>query len=275
MMKLKKLYSFSDGAQLWRIIPDENNKLIIETRDTEKKEVHFNYLNIETGEEIFRDLQFEEKFWIGIEAIHGNKIIFHKFAKPDMPGHKGIIVYDTDNREIAWETSDYAFLFSTPDKIYCFKQKFEGREFFALNINNGEIEENLENDFEKVNRLRYNAEAAKDYSSYKFPEIFKDDETDLKIRENISNILQEVEKEGPLEYVKYNEYLLLNYHENKGASGLTNIFKIVDLKNNRNVKTLILNKTVNAYAPDSFFIKDDLLFLLIEKTQLDVYKLEI
>ena len=273
-MKLNKKYSFSDGNQLWRIIPDEKDKLLIETRDIEKKEVFFNYLHIETGKKIFYGFQLEEKFWIGIEAIRGNLIIFHKFAKPDMPGHKGIIVYDTAYLKVAWETDEYAFLFSTPEKVYCFKQKFEGRDFLALDINTGKIEENLGNDFKKVNLLRQKAEEAKDYSSYKFPEIFEENITDLKISENISKIINGAEKEGPVEFIKYDEHLFLNYHLNKGSSGLRNIFKVVELQSSREIKNLILNNNVNAYAPDSFFIKDDLLFTLVEKTELVVYKLE-
>lgn len=272
-MKINKIYSFSNGAQLWRIIPDENGRLIVETRDTNKKEVSFNCLEIETGKYIFRDLQLEEKFWIGIEAVHRNFIVFHKFTKPDMPGHKGIIVYDIDRKEIAWETNEYAFLFSTEEKIYCFKQKFETRDYFALDVKTGKTAEYLESEYETVNKLRYDAEKEKDYSGYKFPKIFHENETDLKVKENILNVIEGIDKEGPVEFVKYDDHLLFNYHENKGAEGLQNILRIIDLKKNEEVKKVSLNINVNAYAPDSFFIKDNFLFTLIEKTRLDVYKL--
>ncbi len=49
MYKIKKLYNFSNKRQIWSLLPTENNLLIIEERDKEKKEVYFNCINIISG----------------------------------------------------------------------------------------------------------------------------------------------------------------------------------------------------------------------------------
>ena len=41
IMKLKKTFSFTDKNQIWRLLISETDKLLIETRDLEKKEVFF------------------------------------------------------------------------------------------------------------------------------------------------------------------------------------------------------------------------------------------
>ena len=95
-MDIKRIYSFSNNRQIWRLIPTATEKLIIEERDTENKEVFFNCLEISSGVKIFSELQLEEKFWVGIEAVNNDIIYFHKFVKPDMPRHQGIIAFDIE-----------------------------------------------------------------------------------------------------------------------------------------------------------------------------------
>ena len=76
----------------------------------------------------------EEKYWIGIEKIYQDKIIFHHFAKPDMPEHKKIIVYDILENKILWQNNDYTFLTILEDKVYAFRKKFEGRDVYILDF---------------------------------------------------------------------------------------------------------------------------------------------
>ena len=98
------------------MLPTSTGKLIIEERDIENKEVFFNCIDISTGERIFSDFQLDEKFWVGIEAIDEDVIYFHKFMKPDMPGHQGIIAFDINSESILWENSEYSFLFVVDKK---------------------------------------------------------------------------------------------------------------------------------------------------------------
>ncbi len=130
MVKIKKKYSFTNNRQIWRLIPTDTNKIIIEDRDNNSREVFFNCLDIITGEIIFRNFQLEDKFWIGIETIYNDIIFFHKFLKPGLPIHTGIIAFHIHSKKILWETEDYNFHFIKDDKIYVFKSKFEGREYF-------------------------------------------------------------------------------------------------------------------------------------------------
>ena len=99
-MEIKKLYSYKSEKQIWRILISGSDKLILETRDLNTKEVFFNCLFIENGKSIFSNLQLDEKCWIGIEDIYKGIIFFHYFPKPDMPHHKGIIAFDITAQKI-------------------------------------------------------------------------------------------------------------------------------------------------------------------------------
>ena len=86
-MKLKRKYTFTNNRQIWRIVPAGEGKLVIEERDPMTKEVFFSCIEMNTGKILLDSLQFDEKFWIGIEDIYKDVILFHKYHQPDMPWH--------------------------------------------------------------------------------------------------------------------------------------------------------------------------------------------
>ena len=273
-MDIKKLYTYTDGKQLWRLLINENDNLIIETRDVENREVFFNCIDINTGEAIFEQFQHEEKYWVGIEALTADKIIFHRFAKPDMPGHKDIIVFDIESQKVLWQTDEYSFLFVYKDKIYCFRQKFEGRDFYVLDINTGDLIEEPENDYMKINMLKNEAENAVDYSVYKFPEVYN---ADMIKNQSLKNIVHKYtlgsDIEGNIEYVAYGDLLMFNFHSRTEGNGIINKFICADIESGVEVFSEILNLKLNAFVPDSFFVYKNLLILLKEKDSVIVCKL--
>ena len=76
---LKEHLTYKTGKQIWRILISGSEKVLIEKRDMESKEVYFDCLDLVSGEYVFTDLQFEEKFWLGIEKIYKDVIFFHKY----------------------------------------------------------------------------------------------------------------------------------------------------------------------------------------------------
>ena len=257
------------------MIPTDTGKIVIEERDTENKEVFFNCLKISSGEKIFSELQLEEKFWVGIEAVNGGMIYFHKFAKPDMPGHQGIIAFDIKSKNILWENPDYSFLFIDGDKIYCYKSLFEGRSFFTIDCNTGEMIEDLGSDVSEINRLRDAALSKQSYKDYIFPKTYySDDIYDERITKIFSEFKNEKVIAGNIEYAIYGEVLFFNFHEVLDNGSLRNILIAIDLKNNKQIMEELLIGETKAYVPDSFFFRQNLMFLLEEKNRLVVYELK-
>src|ERR1035438_10581773 len=82
-MKLHRNYTFSNNRQIWRIVPGGEGKLVIEERDLSTRAVFFSCIEMRTGKVILDSLQFEEKFWIGIEDVYKDVIFFHRYNRPD------------------------------------------------------------------------------------------------------------------------------------------------------------------------------------------------
>lgn len=270
MAKIKKKYSFTNNRQIWRIIPTGTDKIIIEDRDINTKEVFFNCLDITKGKIIFENFQLEEKFWIGIETVYKNIIYFHKFVKPDMPFHKGIIAIDLTSQKISWKTDEYNFLFIKDDRIYTYKNKFDGKEYLLLNYKNGNEIESLGSNSEKLNNLREEIFNKNNFEGYLFPQ-----QVDLSNSYSFDDILDELKTErvitGKIDYIEYENLLLISFHEVLSDGKLRNIFRTVEIDSKKIILEEILDRETKLFIPESFFVKDHLVFLIQEKVKLIVY----
>lgn len=269
-MKIKKHFSIKPGRQIFRVLITPLGKLIIDSRDLNTKEAFFSCIEPDTKKGIFKDFQLEEKYWIGIEAMIGDIIYLHKFAKPDMPGHKEIIAIDILSQKTLWTELKYSFLFAYENMIYCYLQKFEEREFVALDYLTGEIKENFGSDYSKINERYEKSEKEKYSNEFKFPDIF----TGIGIPETFYvNITHEEEIEGDIEYLLYDDLILLNYHKKNDNGFLQNKFIAYSREKNKIIYEEILNANAKANVPGSFFIHRDYLYLLKEKMELIVKKI--
>jgi hypothetical protein len=273
-MKLKKKYQFDNRRQIWRIIPTNEGKLIIEERELEKKQTYFHCLSLDSGKKLLSNFQLEDKFWVGIETIKDDIIFFHKFAKPDMPKHRGIFAFNIKSKEMIWQNPEFIFLFSLDDKIYIYKEKFEGRNYHSINASNGEIIEDLKDNYELVNQLRNESSGNVNDKSYLFPEAF---DNELDIEHSAKNFINSLRNDfvitGKVEYIMKDQLLMISFHEANSRGSLRNLFKAVDLSSGKYILEEVINKETSLFLTDSFFVKDDFLFLLFGKSRLVVYSI--
>ena len=273
-MKIKKKYTHHNKRTIWRVLPTETGKLIVEEREKDNKQVYFHCLNIESGKKIFINLQLVEKFWIGIEAIYNDMIYFHKFVKPDMPNHVGIIAMNLNEQKILWENFNNSFLFIWKEKVYSFQQMFEGRKYFSLDYKSGNLLEDFGDDVGKINEVKKELDDSDAYAGYLFPISYN---SNITASANLNEVFQKLRNDftfsGTIEYVQKNGLLLFNFHIVNSEGNFSNRFKALDLSSGKYIFEETLIKETKTFAPDSFFVKDDLLFLLFGKNRLSVYSI--
>jgi hypothetical protein len=272
-MKLKKIFKHDEGRQIWRLLLNNKNHLLIEEREVKTKSVFYSCFDLQKKKYLLKSHQFDEKFWLGVEAFTDEILLLHKFAKPDMPTHKGMIAYSLSKNKIEWENEKLQFLFVKENDLYCYSQKFESKEFYLVDLLTGEIKENLGADFNKVNIIKNEVEQSDFFTGYVFPEALHPIKN-----ENSFNIVQKVTNKysvkGSLDALEFEEHIFVNCHiENKDGT-LNNIFQIVNMGSNKVIFEELLNKKVNSLFVDSFFIKDNFLFLLKEKSGVISYRIE-
>ena len=272
-MKLKKNTKFKDGNQVFRILVSGNDKLVIETRDTESKEAFYHALDLTTGKKVFRDFQLDEKFWLGIEKIVDDTIIFHKYAKPDMPGHNGIIAVGINEKKILWQNDNAEFIAADNDRIYCARRSFGLTEFIALNIFTGEEVELLGRDEKVAERLKAHADKSEDYSDYVFPEKFNAENTDKTVESTILAYTKDLDIAGDIEYSVSDDLLIANFHYGSDRQTLTNRLIAFDYSSKKELLNVVLNSDAVMFVPDSFFIYKNSLILIKEKKEVFIYKI--
>ncbi|MCX6169291.1 MAG: DUF4905 domain-containing protein [Ignavibacteriales bacterium] len=271
---MKKHFSYKSPRQIWRILISDSDKLILETRDTNTKEVYLHCYDLESGRIIFSDLQLEEKFWLGIEAVYKDIILFHKFPKPDLPGHKQIIAFDIASQKILWTNSDLSFLFVEDNLVYGFQQGFEERYFFSLDYLNGELIKDFGNDYKTINDLRRKAEDEKDWSNYIYPKIINKDEDDPRILGAINTQTKNLAIEGEVEYNFRSDLLFFNFHSKVFEGSYINKFLAMNLNDEQIILNEVLNANASALFTDSFFVYKNFLFLLREKNEVLVFEID-
>jgi hypothetical protein len=271
-MKLKKHFTFKSKHQVWRILISESDKLIIEVRDTLNRQAFFNCYYLNSGKKIFESFQLEEKFWIGIESIYNDIIFFHKFSKPDMPGHKQIIAFDINEQKVLWENENFIFSFIQNSNVFCYSDGFDGRYYAALNHQTGEKIMDFGINNPEINTLQKQAELEDRSDHYVFPNKFIEGSCDEKASKIINNTIINLDIVGDVEYNIYKDLLLFNFHS-KVLNSIINKFYAVCLSSNKILFSDIISSKLNAFVPDTFFVYKEFLIMLKERNGVLVYKL--
>ncbi|MDT3694892.1 MAG: DUF4905 domain-containing protein [Ignavibacterium sp.] len=273
-MKIKKLYKHDNKKQIWRILPTAENKVVLEERDPVSKEVFFCCFDIESGKKVFNQWQLDEKNWCGIESIYKDIIYFHLYGKPDMPDHKSIIAFDIKTQEILWSNDSLRFSSVYDDKVYCFKQGFESSIYYSLDYLSGDIIEDLGTDISTVKQIKEKSDEEFWKQNYLFPSYFKrTDDTIEDYNKYLKDLIDSRVIKGEISFIELNDLLLYSFHEVSRNNSLNNIFCAYDRLRNKIVLEETLDKNLANLIPESFFVKDNFLFLIVDKTKLIVHKI--
>lgn len=267
-MKLEKYIEVNCNSQIWRLLINKNDYLLIETRDAEKKEVFFSVLDLQSKKIFMNNFQFDEKFWLGIDGFYDNIIFFHNFPKTDLPAHNEIIAFDIFSKKIVWHNQQLAFLFVFEDVVYTYQQGFDGKLFFSVDSKSGNrIKQLTDSEFSRIQNEQRIEEDEK-YFEYKFPE-----ELSKLSAVNYFDIAEE-KVIGNLQSIDLENYILVSYNKELAAGKYSNIFRVFQKENKLEIFSRVLDADLDKLALDTFFVYKDLLFLIVEKKVLEIFRLE-
>jgi hypothetical protein len=277
---LKPVFTFSQKGNIWRMYFNHNGITVGETRDLNSKEAYLYSFNFKTKEIFFKNYQIEEKWWFSIEFVSDNFIYLNRFANPEVPEPIGIYAHDIKTGKEIWNNKDLIFYFSDNDFVFGLKQLFESKILYKLDANTGNVIEEYRTD-EDIRKViaQKNENDLKMYEGCLYPEVYNLADNDMVFETEI-NIPDKNKIEGHLEFIRFNNYLVYNYHIKQGIDLknierqiLSNILQIKDASG-KIILNETLNKVTSSYVPDSFFIKDGHLFYVKEKKELTAINLD-
>ena len=249
---------------------NETNLLLVEERDTVKQEVHFHCFNIESGKQILKDLTLDDKFWVGIEAFEGDIIYFHRYVKPDMPWHKGIIAYSVPLKKILWENPDANFAFLLSNKIYVTQQLFESTKYYALAPETGNLVEDVEIDSSRFKSLKEEFKQSKDYSDYKFPDFYAPEIHEALFKNAAVAVPDSSEQ---VELIEYDNLLIYSNHRANKKGEIDHVLYVLDNLSKKTIFSEVINRNEKSRIFDSFFVFKHYLVVIKDKIELMVFQL--
>lgn len=246
---------------IWQIHLSGGDIIVIEERDN--KEVFFNAYDIKNDKFIFKDLQFEEKSWIGIEQIYYDKIIFHWYQTPEMPYHKGLMVYDVYNQKILWKNEYENFLFIKDGKVFTSFSKMLGNEIKSYNIETGEIIENFGIDNQDIENIKYQDTKSYLYENYNYP-LYYDEIEKVSTKDFINDLATKYNAILSESEVIENEKYLIAGLQIKNGNKFINKILVTDNSTKQIIKEIEANNS-EKIIKSCFFVMGKYLFVIKNK----------
>lgn len=278
--KLKPAWVFNQSGNLWKFIFGGKNFIAGETRDLEKKLLYLFSVSINDGKRLMSDFLFEDgNYWISVEGASSKILYLNRFENPELPYHKNIIALDLLSGNKLWEIEEYQYFFSTEDRLFGMKQKFDKTEIAEIDISNGSILKVFsETEYPALLELKRNSDNDLYNEHNDYPVSF----TKSTPENHITNIINsEINgSAGDTEYLIKDDYLIFNYYKESGIDMkdinrkfYTNTFCIFNIPNGKKIYSDILNRQSGYNVPDNFFCRNEFVYYLREKKDIVALKL--
>lgn len=254
--KLKKVYKRDAGRVIWRILFNNHDLMLIEERDPQKKEVFFTVADMNSFKNVTENLQQGELFWTGVECFFEEYILFHGFAKPDMPFHKGIRLYSLKEKKVLWQHDDLVFSFLDKDTVWTYKPGFEKKEYIRVLLSTGEAVASDEPDINEIASRK------------------------AEFREMTTRGISAPEPEpnepggGELIYAETAETDIYRFRSGykEAAAGMFNQYlQMIRKTDGKVIEEMIINEETPLIIPDSWFLRNNNLYVIKDKRILSVY----
>ena len=271
-------WKYVANGMIWRLLFTERGRVVGECRNQDKKTVSFFCLDEESGKPLWQNLNLQESWWVGIEAVLNDTLLLHTYASPDMPEHRGIRAYDTQTGVLRWRNDNVTFWFGFGDRVFAYRDLFEKRVGYEIGLKTGALKATYNESLRELHALRGEAIESQSDSAVTPPEIMSDDALDPSILALVNRTLKRREIAGNVEYIKQNDVLAFNYHIlARTSAGQSQSFEnhlfIYRLPQGTCAFSDIIGRDLKASVPDSFFVRRSRLFFVKDQHTLTTLRL--
>jgi hypothetical protein len=259
---LKKKFHYELGGTVWRVVPDVFSGLLaIELRYENHEKIHLLSLNTFSGDILCEDIplpdaNIPEKEW-GIEAAHKGILYLFRYANVEnMPHHQGIWAIDMADGAVLWQKPHLSLKGFTHEQTLVLADNSQPDNLVEIPyaVSKFSIPEKCE----WLMPTHYSFGAA--------------------YTQMLQQFVQQKTTHAPLDvfdYLEYHEFIFVSYYirvSNGNATTLDNYFVALDADGHVLLHLRIAHSLTGA-GLDTFFVFNQQLFLIIDKTELLSYEL--
>ncbi len=271
-MKLKPAWRYATGGIIWRVVPASADLLIGETRDLAKKQANFFCIHRKTGATQWEQRSFGEQWWIGIEAIHNGTLLLHKFATPDMPEHRAIIAIDAATGKELWRNEEAKFERVEAERLVATRRTPTVQVQMYLDVRSGVTIPGEIGAAIRQSHGRFDQQTAH-FPVQLFDVQSEDSPTNVLIREHCNRD----KLVGPIECCILNRVVIFAHHERASSSNerenLNTLLTVLDRGNGTLLFTETINQHSSVVVPETFFVEQEMLFYIRDRTTLSALSL--
>lgn len=276
--KLSPEWRYAAQGTLWRILPTKSGRIVGECRDQERKVATFFCLDENTGQALWHNLQLEQPWWNGVETVHDGVVIFHAYAQPDMPAHKGVYAYDLVGGHLLWKNDELTFWFCEGSCVYAYRDTFEKRIGYELELKTGALLRTFGESLEELHALRRRAGDQQGDDGVIVPEPLQDGGDEKTVAAFVAKALKGRTPAAAPEFIRQRDLVAFTFYCSKQGSAAErpryeiSLF-VFHLPNARVLFSEIIGTNLTAPVPDTFFIKGDRLFFIKDQRVLVALRL--
>jgi hypothetical protein len=273
-------WKYRARGTIWRLIPTNSGKFVGEEREPEQRQTTFFCLSQTSGEVLWHNVGYSERWWIGIEAVHRNVVILHGFAKPDMPEHKGIIAVDLLTGTTLWTNDECKFLIAEGDGVFVSKPALEGEVILELEHQSGAILRSWGSNGQVIREARTrNALHASNTPAFPVP-LDSLDDGEVEVANLVRKHCADKPIVGRVELLDREQAVVVNFHERmnreeESVLHLKNTLMVLGRASGTVLFRETLDENVQGTAPDSFFVYGDMLYYIKNRNTLTAVRMTV
>ncbi len=274
--RIHPAWEYRAKGWLWHIRPTNAGTIVGEERDPDRKEVTFFCINSDTGQVLWQNASFGDRWWMGVEAVHRDMLFLHGFVTPEMPQHRGITAVDLFTGKKLWERPDLRFAGASEDRLLAAEGPPAGERLYTISRATGETEAPI--DMEEAGGFADESALLEEIPAFSVPlETAAAD--DPAVEPLVRNRLQETHVAGPVGVLAAGRLLMLSYHEHVNFPDqqrplYNNVLLIIDRTAGKDLFFMVLDSGLSALVPESFFVQRHTLYCIRDRRILVAVPLE-
>ena len=246
--KLTRILSEKFEGIIWKIELNEKHGLIaIESRDTELRKTAFSVINYNTGEILFKQKTFEEPWNLNLAYIAEKTLIITAYGQAESPESKGIISIHIPDAKVLWEHYNLTLNWATNDGLQVYDPRINPRRYsWISNIKGDSIREP-----DHINTKTNNLLFPQLMGSFVIPDFILSEEL---IGETSVLVFLD------LTIISFHEKIQNNIHQ-----------RLLVYQEDSILLDEILIRDIQKLQPESFFIQNNNLFYIRNKSEIVSY----
>jgi len=245
-----------DGIVWKTVVAPENNVLVLEVRNNEKRQTTFSALDCRRGKFLWRDILFDEPWWISLGAAVGEVVIFTVYLETNNPDKKAVFAYHLHDQKILWWNNDYSLVSVASQQVTGISSKY-GSRVVTLDVLTGNEVSKAEDIHETPDRVVRPQQYLADN------EYFATVKTFLERKFNLLPVTA-------LEYLEYDSVIFVSFYLQEAE--LVNFLLIMSSEGDVMAKEK-LDEHLKGIGLDTFFVFSGCVFFVRNKTELVSYRI--